>query len=392
MKLTKTTFFLGCLTGGIGAAFVPMLLTSTQAQTKLLPFQGRLTNADGTPITPDQAKVVEFKMYDAPTGGNVKWAGEVHKLSVNGGLVNTMLGSKASLGSVDFSTPCYLQITVDAQATGAAGNGVSDAADPPLLPQQSVVPAVYAVESGNARALDGSPADYYKAVFDQADPATGRLLGTKIKDNSLPMLVFTPDSITASQIGAGAVQESELKDGAVSLKKLAAMTVGQFDVPVGGIAISNRSASGFTFSSRPPETTVTNLNVSLTVSGRPVEVALLPDPASTATNGGGIYISVSATSQIGGLVRIYRSEVDATTGADIAATKTVVQLFNYYLDSFAVSSVLHPPSTARCIDLSAAAGKKYRYTVTMEGAGSSWSSPDHDRFGLSGVKLMAREL
>ena len=145
MKLTKTTFFLGCLTGGIGAAFVPMLLTSTQAQTKLLPFQGRLTDAAGSAIV-DGAKVVEFKMYDAPTGGNVKWAGEVHKLSINGGLVNTMLGSKASLGSVDFSTPSYLQITVDANTD----NQIT-AADPPLLPRQSVVPAIYSMQAGSSR-------------------------------------------------------------------------------------------------------------------------------------------------------------------------------------------------------------------------------------------------
>src|SRR5688572_2598665 len=98
MKLTRTTFFLGCLVGGLGAGALPLLIQFFQAtahgDTKLLPFQGRLTDASGNGLA-DGAKVVEFKMYDAPTGGSVKWAGEVHKLSVNGGLVNTMLGSKA---------------------------------------------------------------------------------------------------------------------------------------------------------------------------------------------------------------------------------------------------------------------------------------------------------
>src|SRR5687768_3681066 len=106
-------YILAGTAGAIVASLAPLLISPSKADTKLLPFQGRLTDAAGTSI-PDGAKVVEFKIYDAPTGGSVKWAGEVHKLSVNGGLVNTMLGSKASLDNVDFSTPTYLQITVDA--------------------------------------------------------------------------------------------------------------------------------------------------------------------------------------------------------------------------------------------------------------------------------------
>jgi hypothetical protein len=74
MKLAKTTFFPGCLVGGMGASVVPLLITSTRADTKLLPFHGRLTDAAGSAIA-DGAKVVEFKMYNAPTGGDVKWGG-----------------------------------------------------------------------------------------------------------------------------------------------------------------------------------------------------------------------------------------------------------------------------------------------------------------------------
>src|SRR5688572_9156137 len=127
---TKSTlpYIIAGAAGAIVASLVPLLVSPSRAESKLLPFQGRLTDASGAAIA-DGAKVVEFKMYDAPTGGTVKWAGEVHKLSVNGGLVNSMLGSKAGLGSVDFSTPCFLQITVDAN-----GDNQITAADPPLLP------------------------------------------------------------------------------------------------------------------------------------------------------------------------------------------------------------------------------------------------------------------
>ncbi|MEZ5324650.1 MAG: hypothetical protein R3F19_06275 [Verrucomicrobiales bacterium] len=194
MKLTKSTFLFGCLVGGLSSAIVPFLLDSTQADTKFLPFQGHLTDASGDPI-PDGAKVVEFKMYDAPVGGNAKWAGEVHKLSVNGGLVNTMLGSKASLGQVDFSTATYLQITVDAN-----DDNQITAADPPLLPRQSIIPSVYASEAGNARQLNSHPAAEYEQIFVNADPSTGILDGSKLRPLSVAGGALLDNTVTENQI------------------------------------------------------------------------------------------------------------------------------------------------------------------------------------------------
>ena len=66
------------------------------APPRLLPFQGRLTDASGVPVA-DGAKVVQFKISDAPTGGTAVWNGEVQKVTVNGGLVSTLLGRKADL-------------------------------------------------------------------------------------------------------------------------------------------------------------------------------------------------------------------------------------------------------------------------------------------------------
>jgi hypothetical protein len=228
MKITKTTFFLGCLTGGIGAAFVPLLIPSTQAETKLLPFQGRLTDAAGAAI-PDGAKVVEFKLYDAPTGGNVKWAGEVHKLSINGGLVNTMLGSKASLGSVDFSTPCYLQITVDANADSQI-----TAADPPLLPRQSVVPSIFAMESLNSRDAQMLQGSNWSSIISNGDPNTGTISGTRLTGASITQAQMAIGSVGISHLVDGAVTSPKLADGAVEARNLSP-SVTQMGVPVGTI-------------------------------------------------------------------------------------------------------------------------------------------------------------
>jgi len=44
------------------------LQMQAHAGPRLLPFQGRLSDANGQPI-PDGARVVQFKIYDAPVGG-----------------------------------------------------------------------------------------------------------------------------------------------------------------------------------------------------------------------------------------------------------------------------------------------------------------------------------
>jgi microcystin-dependent protein len=209
-------YILAGAVGAIVATVAPLFFSTSRADsTKLLPFQGRLTDASGNAVA-DGAKVVEFKMYDAPTGGSVKWAGEVHKLSVNGGLVNTMLGSKAGLGSVDFSTATFLQVTVDAN-----GDGQITSADPPLLPRQSIVSAVYASEAGNARnsgKLAG--ADWSSIMVDGAgqpsnEPIIGSVKGSKVQAGS----------ITGTQLAANSVDSGKIVDGTVGNAELAASAV-----------------------------------------------------------------------------------------------------------------------------------------------------------------------
>ena len=118
MKLNKKviirTTLCAVLVSALGYSFV------AKSETKLIPFQGKLTDASGLVID-DGAIVVQFKMYDAPVGGQAKWNGEVQMLSVNGGLVNTTLGTKASLKNVDFSSPTYLEITIDANGDNQIG-------------------------------------------------------------------------------------------------------------------------------------------------------------------------------------------------------------------------------------------------------------------------------
>jgi hypothetical protein len=162
-----------------------------QASSRVLPFQGRLADANGNAV-PDGTRIVQFKIYDAPVGGRAVWSGEVQNLTINAGLVSTLLGSKASLASVDFNQDLYLELTVDAN-----GDGQITLADPPLLPRQSIVPAVFSQESANSRLLNGYD---WSVLFGSNNPVDGTLTSAKIQDNA----------VTSAKIANGAVTRPKL--------------------------------------------------------------------------------------------------------------------------------------------------------------------------------------
>lgn len=185
----------------IAAALLAPWDPISAADTRVLPFQGRLTDAEGRAL-PDGSRVVQFKIYDAPVGGRAVWNGEVHNLTVNSGLVSTMLGTKAALSGVDFNQDLYLELTIDANADSQIS-----LSDPPLLPRQSIVAAVFSKESGNTRLLDGYD---WSALFGTNNPADGTLLESKIADGSVGTAKIRDAAVTSAKIANGAVLRSKL--------------------------------------------------------------------------------------------------------------------------------------------------------------------------------------
>lgn len=186
----------------------------------LIPFQGRLTDSKGLAV-PDGMKIIQFQIYGEPTGGQALWAGEVHRTTVNGGLVNVILGSRNPLPAnrADrpdrsfFDATLYLQITVDGN-----GDGAVDKADPPLLPRQSIFPQAFSTDAANSRLLAGHD---WSALFGSNDP-TGTLLPTRIADGSVPAVKLAPASITSNQIAPSTINGSLIRSGSVSSEQIAA--------------------------------------------------------------------------------------------------------------------------------------------------------------------------
>jgi microcystin-dependent protein len=184
---------------------------------KLLPFQGRLTNQNGVVVS-NGVKVVQFKIYSVPTGGSPVWAGEVHRTTVNGGLVNVMLGAKTPLEGVDFDQQLYLEITVDVSGPEGVPDGAITDADPPMLPRQLILPVIFAKESANSWLLAGR--DWSSILVSGNDPETGFIRGNKLQAGSISALQLASNTIT---------------DGAIGTAQLAAQLVIDAFVPPGSI-------------------------------------------------------------------------------------------------------------------------------------------------------------
>src|SRR5687767_10530798 len=92
-------------------AVAPLHIVDGQEAPKLLPFQGHLTDQNGGAVS-NGVRLVQFKIYNVPSGGNPVWAGELHRTTINGGLVNVLLGTKTPLANVIFDQQLYLEITV----------------------------------------------------------------------------------------------------------------------------------------------------------------------------------------------------------------------------------------------------------------------------------------
>lgn len=179
----------------------------------LVPFQGRLLDAAGKPI-PDGPKLILFQIFALPEEGSPIWAGELHRVTVNGGLVNVQLGSKNPLPSERadsptrsfFDGPLYLQITVDAD-----GNNSITAADPPLLPRQLIQPPPYAQRSARAdfavsatRAQDATTLQGFDWSWLLSD-------GAKSPENAfISPDRLKPGSLGPAQLGTGAVGPDKL--------------------------------------------------------------------------------------------------------------------------------------------------------------------------------------
>ncbi len=191
----------------IAALFLGMVTAVAQEAPRLLPFQGRLTDANGNSFT-DGARLIQFQIYDQPSAGQVLWPGEVHRATMNNGLINVVLGTKNPLPTEQsgnpaksfFDQPLYLQITVDAN-----GDQQITTADPPLLPRQVILPVIFAREAAVARLANNSANSAKLAGYDWS-----AIFGINNPALAIPGSRLALESIRGDQIASNTITTSLL--------------------------------------------------------------------------------------------------------------------------------------------------------------------------------------
>lgn len=354
---------------------IPSLIASDGS--RLIPFQGRMAEASGNPIA-DGVRLIQFQIYSEPSGGSVLWTGELHRATIHGGLVNLVLGSKNPLPNdrLDqpdksfFDQPLYLQITVDANAD----NQIT-AADPPLLPRQTILPVLFSQESGNARKLAGYD---WSALFGTNNPVDGKLPGSRISpgsitagqignaaissaqlaSNAVSTANLANGAVTASKVAPDAISATQLQDASVTQPKLALRPIGT-NVSIGGVAISLSSGiftSNLTTSATPVN--VPNLSVTMMTTGRPVCLGLISDGTlGTSASGLGIAgtISVTGPSTYGG------GDVECifVRGTNVISSERLI-----ISQGQAITTVIYLPCSAlQFLDTPPAGTHNYRFQV-----------------------------
>ncbi|MBP8258646.1 MAG: tail fiber domain-containing protein [Verrucomicrobia bacterium] len=165
-----------------------LLLAAALARGATVPgevnYQGQLLSAAGQPLTTGNYTLT-FTIYSAPTDGSVEWGPYTNTaVAVVDGSFNVVLPAQDYRGTnfVDTvsSSPRYLELKV--------GD------NPPIAPRQQLLSAPYAL---NAERFQGHD---WGVVFDNADPATGKIPGGRIADAS----------ITAGQLADGAVSAAKI--------------------------------------------------------------------------------------------------------------------------------------------------------------------------------------
>ena len=211
-------------------------------------YQGMLTNAAGEPINGIQTII--FRIYDAPTGGNLLWQ-ENQTVPVSNSQFNVSLGS-------------IVPFTNDIWQNDSLYLGVQVEDDSEMSPRQMI--------SSVPQSLGVPP-------------------------NSVTTIQLAPNSVTTDQLAPNSVTTDQLAQNSVTANQLAqnAITSQNTKLTTGRVSAVMSGIGSLTLSTTPQ--TVPNTSVTITVNTPQVYLIFVTiDIETTNTGIGGLYIN--GTSQI----------------------------------------------------------------------------------------------
>jgi microcystin-dependent protein len=172
----------------------------------VIPYQGQLADQSGQPLTPGSPVTILFRLYQTPVGGVAMWEEPQPSISVNAGRFSVLLGSRNALPAyTNFNNTLYLGLTVD--------DGDPQTTDVEMRPRQALVPVISASYAKQADNVDGYD---WSTLFGSANPDSGTLLDSKIRDASITAAKILPGSITSKQIAAETIAGTNIAPNTIS--------------------------------------------------------------------------------------------------------------------------------------------------------------------------------
>jgi len=248
--------------GVLCAALVLLPAHRAQAQANAKPptqltYQGFLTDGNGVPFgnTAPVNKTVYFRIYDALTGGTIKWSSQ-QVVTVDKGYFSALLGQGSSVGSEPFNADLTGVFTGSSTASDRYLELTADGTT--IAPRLRFLPAPYALLARSATEL--------------VDPVTG--------SNSLSI---AGGVLSGNGAGLTAVNGTNISSGTIADSKLAVITT------PGKVANSATTASAAstanTIVARDGAGNFTAGTITATTfSGSGASLTGIPNSATTATS------------------------------------------------------------------------------------------------------------
>jgi len=152
----------GLLYAQRAGAFPASQVRTPSSSTSTLPYQGRLTDANGTPL--DGTYSMSFQLYNTASGGSALWSEEwdfTDAVVVNDGLFNVLLGSL---------TPIPQNVIT---GNSSLWLGISIETDSEMTPRVQVGSVPFAFQANRAYGLAAADGDPQDAVTVDADGHIG---------------------------------------------------------------------------------------------------------------------------------------------------------------------------------------------------------------------------
>jgi hypothetical protein len=188
------------------------------ASTGIWPYQGRLANSAGTPVT--AAVPMTFRLYNAASGGTPLWEEQWTSVQITGGLFNVMLGSLTAIPQsiVSGNNSLWLGIAVGTDSEMTPRVQLGSAPFAWTVPDGSITtPKLADANITTVKIANGAITQAKLAAGISTVPLDGSVTTVKLADNAVNSAKIVDGSVTRSDLASGTASKITFLSAPVTL-------------------------------------------------------------------------------------------------------------------------------------------------------------------------------